>query len=170
MFMERPHLRFDGLYVSRNTYIRTGALSSTHPAATTNPAQSYSDCPFCSFVLLYLVVTNEGGNKSGALVLMMGMCVTVRDCGVEGEEPGAPGMLLPLLQVLPGRHPAVPHLPRGPSAGAALHALGAQQDGGGRAQGQIPAQGEQSPNMALPFLRTSHCSDMRSSHVLTGGV
>lgn len=24
MFLERPHLRFDGLYVSRNTYIRTG--------------------------------------------------------------------------------------------------------------------------------------------------
>ncbi|KAK9906432.1 hypothetical protein WJX75_001739 [Coccomyxa subellipsoidea] len=26
MFMERPHLRFDGLYVSRNTYIRTGLV------------------------------------------------------------------------------------------------------------------------------------------------
>lgn len=25
MYLERPHLRFDGLYVSRNTYIRTGA-------------------------------------------------------------------------------------------------------------------------------------------------
>ena len=24
MYLERPHLRFDGLYVSRNTYIRTG--------------------------------------------------------------------------------------------------------------------------------------------------
>ncbi len=24
MFLERPHLRFDGVYVSRNTYIRTG--------------------------------------------------------------------------------------------------------------------------------------------------
>lgn len=24
MFLQRPHLRFDGLYVSRNTYIRTG--------------------------------------------------------------------------------------------------------------------------------------------------
>ena len=24
MYLERPHLRFDGLYCSRNTYIRTG--------------------------------------------------------------------------------------------------------------------------------------------------
>lgn len=24
MFLQRPHLRFDGLFVSRNTYIRTG--------------------------------------------------------------------------------------------------------------------------------------------------
>ena len=24
MYVERPHLRFDGLYCSRNTYIRTG--------------------------------------------------------------------------------------------------------------------------------------------------
>ena len=24
MFLDRPHLRFDGIYVSRNTYIRTG--------------------------------------------------------------------------------------------------------------------------------------------------
>ena len=24
MFLERPHLRFDGVYASRNTYIRTG--------------------------------------------------------------------------------------------------------------------------------------------------
>ena len=24
LFLERPHLRFDGIYVSRNTYIRTG--------------------------------------------------------------------------------------------------------------------------------------------------
>jgi F-box protein 9 len=24
MFVERPHLRFDGFYVARNTYIRTG--------------------------------------------------------------------------------------------------------------------------------------------------
>ena len=24
MFLQRPHLRFGGLYVSRNTYIRTG--------------------------------------------------------------------------------------------------------------------------------------------------
>jgi len=24
MFLQRPHMRFDGLYVSRNTYIRTG--------------------------------------------------------------------------------------------------------------------------------------------------
>ena len=24
MYLDRPHLRFDGLYVSRNTYIRTG--------------------------------------------------------------------------------------------------------------------------------------------------
>ena len=26
MFLGRPHLRFDGLYVSRNTYIRTGLV------------------------------------------------------------------------------------------------------------------------------------------------
>ncbi|KAK9817830.1 hypothetical protein WJX72_002832 [[Myrmecia] bisecta] len=26
MFLERPHLRFDGVYVSRNTYIRTGLV------------------------------------------------------------------------------------------------------------------------------------------------
>ena len=26
MFLDRPHLRFDGLYVSRNTYLRTGIV------------------------------------------------------------------------------------------------------------------------------------------------
>ena len=26
LFLGRPHLRFDGIYVSRNTYIRTGGL------------------------------------------------------------------------------------------------------------------------------------------------
>lgn len=26
MFLERPHLRYDGVYVSRNTYIRTGVV------------------------------------------------------------------------------------------------------------------------------------------------
>lgn len=26
MFLNRPHLRFDGIYVSRNTYIRTGIV------------------------------------------------------------------------------------------------------------------------------------------------
>ena len=26
MFLEKPHLRFDGIYVSRNTYIRTGIV------------------------------------------------------------------------------------------------------------------------------------------------
>jgi hypothetical protein len=26
MFLDRPHLRFDGVYVSRNTYLRTGVV------------------------------------------------------------------------------------------------------------------------------------------------
>jgi len=26
MFLDRPHLRFDGLYVSRNTYIKRGIV------------------------------------------------------------------------------------------------------------------------------------------------
>lgn len=74
----------------------------------------------------------------------LGMCALDRAGGVAGEEPGAPGVLLPLLQVLPGWHAAVPHVPRGARAGAALHAhTRAQQDGQGRAQRQIPAEGEQ---------------------------
>ncbi len=30
MFVHHPHLRFDGLYVSRNTYVKTGVVEFTN--------------------------------------------------------------------------------------------------------------------------------------------
>lgn len=48
MFLERPHLRFDGLYVSRNTYIKRGLVEWCAAQALPASAALLSACSLCT--------------------------------------------------------------------------------------------------------------------------
>lgn len=129
-FLEQPHLRFDGLYVSRNTYIKTGvaelsprkqvctaALLITHAharvpspppashrlpqvACCSTPLLAQWACPFTNFLLLTMLTVSA-----------------VLTCNQTLVGAGACSGVLPVLQVLSGRDFAVPHEPTGAGRG-----------------------------------------------------
>ena len=161
MFLERPHLRLDGafagwcltalagqaagpspvdaagIYVSRNTYIKTGITEWR----IRNPVHLVR-CWLPASILPTLL--SAAGQPCPVLLGSHGACLP--DCRPE-RNPSHPvlaaGLLLPLPQVLPGRHAAVPHHARGAGhcGRIAARAWAPEQAQPACPGGALPAQG-----------------------------
>ena len=86
MYMDRCHLRFDGLYVARNTYIRTGATEWK----VRNPVHLVAYYRYCRFfpdgTFVYRTTPETVSKVAKSLLLYDGRARTTRNAHVKHEQ------------------------------------------------------------------------------------